>query len=693
MAKRRRRNSSSGSEPAEGSEAEKRSGKNGLDKESEEGSTFCPPRGPARAITVQALRAERKKLLSEHFGYSNDNNPFGDRLLAEPFVWKKKNLLLQAAGKKHATTVSALLSTSVSKVQEIKSVKKRREEREAEEQLMQAQREELQREKEREHFQDYFEKEEVFHRMMHMKKTEIRAEQNREQPIDFIVKGLRMLNGERFEKTTLLPVPPHKVFDCFNKEPMTVQMIEEMLADVKLHIGVDTTPVDKNYQDFWQALLVLTKDALERAERKAQVLESLKRDSSASAAAQAAAILASDGAAGEIRDGESGIALGVAADISSILSGKTPEELEALKEQVKAKLETEEDVDSAYWEAILQKIPLFKARAICTAYHERIVKKAAELEYQTKCEQAAVDAAAAGVAGEAKDVTDDLLVAEDEARQLDQIQKLQEQARRMARVVEKERNPGADGSYSPELEPYEDEAEAPEPRGPFSPVLYPFDEFRSETNILHPDEEQERRMAERRTANHRQRERRLIQLGIDNEKTAEQEEDEEVIDPAAKIVTFEDFVRKEQKNASPDEEVMADSSEMKLKQHYGWEEKYRPRKPRFFNRVRTCYFWNKYNQTHYDHDNPPPKIVQGYKFNIFYPDLIDKTKTPTWTLEPSDTPDTIIVRFHAGPPYEDVAFKILNREWHLERFRGFRNVFDRGIMQLYFSFKKYCYRR
>ena len=26
--------------------------------------------------------------------------------------------------------------------------------------------------------------------------------------------------------------------------------------------------------------------------------------------------------------------------------------------------------------------------------------------------------------------------------------------------------------------------------------------------------------------------------------------------------------------------------------------------------------WNKYNQTHYDTDNPPPKIVQGYKFNV-----------------------------------------------------------------------------
>jgi len=56
-------------------------------------------------------------------------------------------------------------------------------------------------------------------------------------------------------------------------------------------------------------------------------------------------------------------------------------------------------------------------------------------------------------------------------------------------------------------------------------------------------------------------------------------------------------------------------------QVYWWHDKYRPRKPKYFNRVHTGYEWNKYNQTHYDHDNPPPKIVQGYKFNIFYPAL------------------------------------------------------------------------
>lgn len=46
---------------------------------------------------------------------------------------------------------------------------------------------------------------------------------------------------------------------------------------------------------------------------------------------------------------------------------------------------------------------------------------------------------------------------------------------------------------------------------------------------------------------------------------------------------------------------------------YNWEDKWRPRKPRYFNRVHTGYEWNKYNQTHYDTDNPPPKVVQGYK--------------------------------------------------------------------------------
>jgi len=73
------------------------------------------------------------------------------------------------------------------------------------------------------------------------------------------------------------------------------------------------------------------------------------------------------------------------------------------------------------------------------------------------------------------------------------------------------------------------------------------------------------------------------------------------------------------------EEELGLTDEVRVKgQVYWWQDKYRPRKPRYFNRVKTGYDWNKYNQTHYDHDNPPPKTVQGYKFTVFYPDLIDR---------------------------------------------------------------------
>jgi hypothetical protein len=125
-----------------------------------------------------------------------------------------------------------------------------------------------------------------------------------------------------------------------------------------------------------------------------------------------------------------------------------------------------------------------------------------------------------------------------------------------------------------------------------------------------------------------------------------------------------------------------------------WSDKYQPRKPRYFNRVKTGYDWNKYNQTHYDHDNPPPKVVQGYKFNLFYPDLIDKTSAPHYVLEKANAGgEFCIIRFTAGPPYQDIAFKIVNREWERSHKRGFKSVFERGILHLYFNFKRHRYRR
>ena len=119
------------------------------------------------------------------------------------------------------------------------------------------------------------------------------------------------------------------------------------------------------------------------------------------------------------------------------------------------------------------------------------------------------------------------------------------------------------------------------------------------------------------------------------------------------------------------------------------------RKPKYVARVRTGYEWNKYNRVHYDHDHPPPKVVRGYTFVLHYPELAAGTKPLQCAVEEDGggRGETCIVRFHAGWPYEDVAFRIVNREWERSRKAGFRCTFDGGVLHLSFHFKRFLYRR
>lgn len=129
-----------------------------------------------------------------------------------------------------------------------------------------------------------------------------------------------------------------------------------------------------------------------------------------------------------------------------------------------------------------------------------------------------------------------------------------------------------------------------------------------------------------------------------------------------------------------------------------------PIKPKYFNRVQTGFEWNSYNKIHYNEESLPPKIVWGYRFNIFYPDLLDTTKAPTYKLERrapglsapnSIQEETCIIRFSAGAPYADVCFEIVDKDWdHSSRYdRGFKSSFDKGILQLHFKFKRISYRK
>ncbi|MBE3043149.1 hypothetical protein IMZ48_11375, partial [Candidatus Bathyarchaeota archaeon] len=309
----------------------------------------------------------------------------------------------------------------------------------------------------------------------------------------------------------------------------------------------------------------------------------------------------------------------VSDDVDKILSPKTYEQLVALEGQIKAKLDADEDIDTDYWEHLLESLLLWKARARLRRVYVAIRDARVEVLRKTNPEKAAALAQSDGSAPSSTS----LMISPEEA-------------------PETESGP-AYPSTSTSLAPSQ-ASRAPPGTARFAQPAE--EDFSATTKAL--------------------------------------------------------FEREVARGVSENEEIFAAEETVPGAHPPQWADRYRPRKPRYFNRVQMGYEWNKYNQTHYDHDNPPPKVVQGYKFNIFYPDLIDKTKAPTYKIvreggrrkgesfAEAGEVDTCLIRFVAGPPYEDVAFRIVDREWDYsaKKDRGFRSTFDKGILQLHFQFKK-----
>ena len=331
--------------------------------------------------------------------------------------------------------------------------------------------------------------------------------------------------------------------------------------------------------------------------------------------------------------------------MNKMLSSKTHDQLLTLQDQVQAKLRSGEPVDVEYWEGLLKSIVVWRAKAKLRALHSVVLSNRIEHLRKKQRQEALRQQTEL-----AEQVEDD---ADDEERPED----LAPEASLPIRSVQER----ADAEYdATEMDPPSIPANGPVPR----------DDQRWQ--ILDEPAELSSLMEARK--------RIISSLFVPRARQAPgkvaKESEEDVQDASAAMY------RAEASKALDVEEEAFNQAEEMARQSYSWEDKYRPRKPRYFNRVHTGYEWNKYNQTHYDTDNPPPKVVQGYKFNIFYPDLIDKTKAPSYQIiKIPDDPDTVLLKFTAGPPYEDVAFRIVNKPWEMGHKKGFRNSFDRGVLQ------------
>ncbi|KAK4097451.1 hypothetical protein N658DRAFT_510394 [Parathielavia hyrcaniae] len=416
------------------------------------------------------------------------------------------------------------------------------------------------------------------------KKADIRVREQRAKPIDHLAFGLRFIDSDRDafdddEDDVEINLPaPEAVLQSLNDA-----QLKELEEDIRSYHTLEANAMNREY---WTALLALCIDR--RQKLKPQ--------------------------------GPEGRAVtSVASDVDRILGPKTLEQLEALEKQINAKLQSNEPIDTDYWEALLKSLFVYKAKArlkkVCAAIKEARVEILRKRDPETAKALEESDGFSGTVPQLASGATTKPMVR----------------------------------STGPTVAPQPSSSAAPPGTARFASAGN--EDFSLATKALYDRE---------------------VARGV-----------------------------------SEGEEIFAAEEAVPGIQKPLWADKYRPRKPRYFNRVLMGYEWNKYNQTHYDHDNPPPKVVQGYRFNIFYPDLIDKTKAPTFKIirehgrrkgesfAPAGKEDTCLIRFIAGPPYEDIAFRIVDREWDYsaKKERGFRSSFDKGILQLHFQFKKIYYRK
>ncbi|XP_061588058.1 splicing factor Cactin [Cololabis saira] len=607
----------------------------------------------AKKETKEKKRREKMGWSEEYMGYTNADNPFGDNNLLGTFKWQKA---LDLKGIGHLGEKD--LKDRNKRIQEenrreLQKVKQLRLEREREKAMRETELEMLQREKEAEHFKTWAEQEDNFHLQQAKLRSKIRIRDGRAKPIDLLAKYISAEDDD-------LAVEMHEPYTFLNG--LTVTDMDDLLEDIKVYMELEQ---GKNV-DFWRDMTTITEDEI----GKLRKLE------------------ASGKGPGDRREG---INTAVSNDVQTVFKGKTYSQLQALHLNIETKIQAGgSNLDIGYWESLLQQVRVYMARARLRERHQDVLRQKL---FKLKQEQGVESEPLFPIVKEEMRSDDD---DDDEQRTRGQTRdsSTDESSTRKSKRREAEEDEGAGPSTSAagsrdeqggEQSEGKDEegkgevveavlteedliqqSQAEYDSGRYSPALLTSSELPLDSHSITPEEDIHRL----------QLARRQLQVTGDANESAE-----------------DAFVRRAREGMGTDEAQFSVEFPVTGKM-YLWADKYRPRKPRFFNRVHTGFEWNKYNQTHYDFDNPPPKIVQGYKFNIFYPDLIDKRSTPQYFLEPSpDNKDFGILRFHAGPPYEDIAFKIVNREWEYSHRHGFRCQFANGIFQLWFHFKRYRYRR
>lgn len=572
----------------------------------------------------------------------------------QPFVWQKKiEKELEKGKDPRALMEQADRSKEQERMKEVEEVRKRREERQEELRRMEEEKERQAREKALQEAAEVERKEEEDLLQQAKVRSELRLKEGRGRPIDIVAKNIHG-QGDDFNPSAT----PDTLFDG-----LTARELEELRGDIEAYSKLESH--DPRNGPFWQSLLIVCHAKIREASHAEEVDRAKLR-----------------GEKPPEKEGRPGLHFQVEEDVRRMLSGKPYSELKQVDDRVRSSLTKGELADAEYWDAVLSHMETWLAMAFAREEYER--RRQEWLRRQVD------DQPQAGSAGKLSPPPEEN--GEEEGLQERERSEREDEEQKQ---TEAEMPPSPARVDQPEkgievIDEEEDRKELDGKREEVAKEAAP--KMRTAARwaaMTGPTEQEDMFRAMKDTQQYGPG--GVFSQIVHRAEDASETEGERIA---------REHALKQMGSAKEGEHTFSDEATVGKGQDatsaaYWYHDKYRPRKPKYFNRVHTGFDWNKYNKSHYNSENPPPKQVLGYKFNIFYPDLLDKSQTPTFQLEPDGSKhgETCIIRFKAGPPYEDIAFKIVNKQWEVAPQRGFKCTFERGVLQLYFNFRRARYRR
>lgn len=524
----------------------------------------------AKKANKEISKVKKTKTESEKFaGYTNNDNPFGDTNLGEKFVWHKKRDAAIEEGMSLAEQERRAKQLARENAIELEKVKQARAEREK---AMEEKDEEKRREqqaKEDEMFQKWIDNEEGFHLEQVKIRSQIRVKDGRAKPIDVLASYYHAAaNDSAATEVDMEMHEPYTIFAGLNLED-----IEDLYEDIKVYIQIEK---DRE-PEFWEDMQLICEYELEKSRR-----DDALRNKYLSAPQRRAL--------------EIGINPKILKQIHEILRGKTLVQLGELKVKVEKELNAGSDV--SYWERMLVELDVQLAKARLRARHQHFLEARLSTLRQRSVEQkvaAALEAPSDDDAKSDAESDDEIVFDEDDLLAIEE------------EDDEDEDEGGADADIEPPLLPFDEDLED--------------GETENQEPFVIPEEDAALLLAQRRRVlfgTHSGKQPAYPDSTNGKRKHKALADARKAPGGGATSMTVADaagdaFVASQRGSMNSDEVEFAasDMVDVKTSDLHLWRDRYRPRKPRFFNRVHTGFEWNKYNQTHYDSDNPPPKIVQG----------------------------------------------------------------------------------